>query len=90
MHVKLRNLFLLAVGVAIGYQLASKMREDDPNVVRGPRRESGGNRAVRTVSAQAQRLADQATSKGLDALKRARGTIRDRMMDYESDDAVWN
>jgi hypothetical protein len=88
--VKFRNLFLLAVGVAIGYQLAAKMREEDPNVVRGPRRESGGSRTVRTVSVQAQKLADQAASKGLDAIKRARGSIRDRIVDYESDDAVWN
>lgn len=88
--MKLRNLFLLAVGVAIGYQLAAKMREDDPNVVRGPRRQSGGSRTVRTVSAQAQKLADQAASKGLDVIKRARGSIRDRIVDYESDDAVWN
>ncbi len=88
--MKIRNLLLLAIGIAIGYKLAAKMREDDPNVVAGPRRDSNGSRTLRTVSAQAQRLGDQATTKSLDLIKRARGTLRDRMGDYESDDAVWN
>jgi hypothetical protein len=86
--VKLRNLLLIAIGIFVGYKLATKMREDDPNVVSGPRRESG--RTARTVSAQAQRLADQATTKSLDMIKRARGSLRDRAGNYESDDAVWN
>ena len=84
--MKLRNLLLIAFGMFVGYKLAAKMREDDPNVVSGPRRESGG-RAVRTVSAQAQRLADQATTKSLEMIKRARGSLRDRT---GSDEAVWN
>jgi hypothetical protein len=88
--VKIRNLLLLAIGIGIGYKLATKMREDDPNVVAGPRRDSNGSRTLRTVSAQAQRLGDQATTKSLDLIKKARGTLRDRMSDYESDDAVWN
>jgi hypothetical protein len=88
--LKIRNLLLLAIGIAIGLKLAAKMREDDPNVVAGPRRDSNGSRTLRTVSAQAQRLGDQATTKSLDLIKRARGTLRDRMGDYESDDAVWN
>jgi hypothetical protein len=88
--VKLRNLLLIVIGIAIGYKIAAKMREDDANVVKGPRQESGGNRAVRTVSTQAQRLADQATTKSLEMIKRARGSLRDRMGEYESDDAVWN
>ena len=88
--MKLRNLLVLMIGIAIGYKIAAKMREDDPNVVTGPRRESNGSRTVRTVSAQAQRLADQAATKGLQAVKRARGSLRERMGDYETDDAVWN
>jgi hypothetical protein len=88
--VKVRNLLLLAIGIGLGYKFATKMREDDPNVVAGPRRESNGGRTRRIVSAQAQRLGDQATTKSLDLIKRARGTLRDRMGDYESDDAVWN
>ncbi|MGH2596178.1 MAG: hypothetical protein ACRDH7_09470 [Actinomycetota bacterium] len=88
--MKLRNVLLLVIGIAIGYKIAATMRQDDPNVVKGPRRESGGSRTVRTVSAQAQRLADQATTKSLQAIKKARVSLRDRMGDYESDDAVWN
>jgi hypothetical protein len=88
--VKIRNPLLLAIGIGIGYKLAAKMREDDPNVIAGPRRDSNGGRTLRTVSAQAQRLGDQATTKSLDLIKRARGTLRDRMGDYENDDAVWN
>jgi hypothetical protein len=87
--VRFRNLLLIAIGIAIGLKLAAKMREDDPNVVSGPRRESG-SRAVRTVSVQAQRLADQATTKSLDMIKRARSSLRERKSDYESDEAVWN
>ncbi len=87
--MRLRNLILIGLGIFIGYKLAAKMREDDPNVVSGPRRESG-SRTARTVSAQGKRLADQATMKSLDMIKRARGSLRDRMSDYESDEAVWN
>ena len=87
--MKVRNLILIVIGIFVGYKLAAKMREDDPNVVSGPRRESG-SLTVRTVSAQAQRLAYQATTKSLDMIKRARGSLRDRISDYESDDAVWN
>ena len=34
--MKLRSLLLVAVGIGIGYSIAAKMREDDPDVVRGP------------------------------------------------------
>jgi len=90
--VKLRNLLLLALGIGIGVKLATRIREDDPNVVKGPRRQEafGSSRALRSVSARAQRLADQAATKSLDAIKRARGSLRDRITDYESDDALWN
>ena len=88
--MKIRNLLLLGIGIGIGYKLAAKMREDDPDVVAGPRRDSNGSRTLRTVSAQAQRLGDQATTKSLHLIKRARGTLRERMGEHESDDAVWN
>jgi hypothetical protein len=91
--MKLRNLILIALGIAIGYKLFAKVHEDDPSVVKGPQRRQegfGSGRAGRTVSSQAQRIAEQATSKSLDIIKRARGSLRDRMGEYESDDAVWN
>ena len=82
--MRLRNLILIGLGIFIGYKLAAKMREDDPSVVKGPQRQA------RTVSTQAQRIAGQATTKSLEIIKRARGSLRDRMGEYESDDAVWN
>ena len=92
--MKLRNLFILIAGFMIGYQLGKRAAADDPNVVKGPQRQHlngvGSNRAMRTVSAQAQRLADQATTKSLDAIKRTRTSIKDRLSNREVDDAVWN
>lgn len=91
--MKLRNVILIAVGIFIGYKLAAKMREDDPSVAKGPQRRQegfGSNRTARTVSTQAQRIAEQATTKSLNIIKRARGSLRDRMGEYERDDAVWN
>jgi hypothetical protein len=82
--MKIRTLLLLVIGIGIGYAIANRMREDDPNVVTGPQRRTG-----RTVSIQAQKLADQATMKSLELVKRARGSIRDRMAS-NGDDAVWN
>ena len=90
--MRLRTLILIAFGIFIGYKLAAKMREDDPSVVKGPQRQQGVRlrRTARTVSTQAQRIAGQATTKSLEIIKRARGSLRDRMGEYESDDAVWN
>jgi hypothetical protein len=89
--MKLRNLILIAIGVAIGYQIARRSRADDPNVVKGPQREQSGtaNPAMKLVSSQAQRLADQAAGMSLGAIRRARGAIRTRLSD-EEDDAAWN
>ena len=91
--MKIRNLLLLGIGIGIGYKLAAKMREDDPGVVKGPQRRQeglGSGRRGRMVSSQAQRIAEQATNQSMDIIKRARGSLRDRMGEYESDDAVWN
>ena len=88
--MKLRNLLLIGLGIAVGMQISRRLREDDPNVVRGPQRPQSGGAAptVRIVSAQAQRLADQATAKSLDVIRRARGAIRTRLV--EDDDGAWN
>jgi hypothetical protein len=88
--MRLRSLILIALGIAIGLQIARRMREDDPNVVKGPQREASGsaNPAVRLVSSQAQRLADQAAGMSLGAIRRARGAIRTRLGDEE--EAAWN
>lgn len=87
--MKLRSLFLLIAGVALGMKLAAKLREDDPNVLRGPQRKRSDQRpALRDVSGQVQRITDVATGKSLDAIRRVRSGIRDRL--GENDAAAWN
>jgi hypothetical protein len=90
--MRLRSLVLLGAGVAIGFRVARKLSEDDPEVVSGPSRtQAPSNPVVRLASSQAQRLADRATVASLDAIRRARGAIRDRLGDDEIyDDATWN
>ena len=89
--MKLRSLFLVAAGITIGYSLARKMREDDPQVVRGPQARATSSPGLRLVSGQAQRIADQASVRSLEAIRRARGAIRTRLGEPETfDDAAWN
>jgi len=89
--MKVRNLVLLIAAISLGWWLANKRHEDVPNVVKGPRDEiRSGNAATRFVSGRAQRLADQAAAKSLDAVRRARGAIRERLSTYETDDSIWN
>jgi hypothetical protein len=87
--VRLRSLFLLIAGVALGMKLAGKLREDDPNVLHGPQRvRSARGPGLRLVSTQVQRLTDVATGKSLEAIRRVRSEIRDRL--GEDDAAAWN
>jgi hypothetical protein len=89
--MRLRNLVLLIAAISLGWWLANKHHEDVPEVVKGPRDDARtGNAATRFVSGQAQRLADQAAAKGLDAVRRARGAIRERLSSHEIDDSIWN
>ena len=87
--MKLRSLILLVTGVVLGMKLAAKLREDDPNVLKGPqRRRSDQGPSLRLVSGQVQRLTDAATGRSLDAIRRVRSEIRDRL--GEDDAAAWN
>ena len=87
--MKLRSLFLLIAGVALGMKLAAKLREDDPNVLHGPQRKRSDQQpALRLVSGQVQRITDAATGRSLDAIRRVRSGIRDRLA--EDDAAAWN
>lgn len=92
--MKLRSLLFVAIGIGIGYSVAHKMRQDDPDVVHGPQREqaSGARPSLRLVSGGAQRLADQAGVMSLGAIRRARGAIRSRLTEYDEygNDASWN
>ena len=88
--LKLRNLLILAIGAVLGYKMAAKMREDDPDIVHGPQRvRSTRSSGLRLVKRPAQRLADQATGKSLAAIRRTRGAIRARLGEQD-DDAAWN
>ncbi|MDH4112766.1 MAG: hypothetical protein OEV60_08815 [Actinomycetota bacterium] len=89
--MKLRSLVFVAAGIAIGYTVSQRMREDDPEVVRGPQRETDRSPALRLVAGQAQRVADRASVRSIEAIRRARGAIRNRLDDDGSlDDAAWN
>jgi hypothetical protein len=86
--MRLRTLILIAVGIALGYKLAKRSTEDDPAIVKGPRDEQRtSNPAFRLISGQAQKLADQATVKSLDAIRGARRALQSRL---DEDDAAWN
>jgi hypothetical protein len=88
--MRLRSLLLLVAGVFLGLKIAEKLREDDPYVVHGPHRARATQRpALSLVSTQVQRLGDVATSKSLDAIRRLRGQIRDRLGE-DDDVAAWN
>jgi len=87
--MKLRSLILLVAGVMIGIKVAAKLREDDPDVLHGPQRTRSDQRpALRLVSTQVQRITDAATGKSLEAIRRLRGEIRERL--GEDDAAAWN
>ncbi len=87
--MKLRTLFLFGAGLVAGFMLARKMSEDDPDVVTGPTRARASSPAARMVGTQAQRLAGRATVLSLDAIRKARGAIRERLGEDVYDDAAW-
>ncbi len=92
--MKLRSPLIFLAGIGVGYSLATRLRQDDPDVVHGPQRQRDGQSgpALRLVSDGAQRIADQAGVLSLDAIRRARGAIRSRLSEYDdyTDDASWN
>jgi hypothetical protein len=89
--MKLRSFVLVAAGIGIGYSIAQKMHDDDPEVVRGPQRKPAGSPGLQLVTGQAQRIGDQVSVRSLDAIRRARGAIRTRLGETETfDDAAWN
>jgi hypothetical protein len=89
--MKLRSIFLFGAGVMAGLAIARKLHEDDPEVLHGPSRsDAPANPALRVVSGQASRLADRASVMSLDAIRKARGAIRDRLGEDPYDDAAWS
>ena len=89
--MKLRSLFLFGAGVATGLTIARKLSADDEDIVHGPQRTtSDQGPAIRAMSATTQRLSERATVLSLDAIRRARGAIRDRLGETTYDDAAWS
>lgn len=88
--MKLRTFILFGAGVVTGLAIAKKMSEDDPEVLHGPTKTQATSPALAVVSDQAQRVVDLASVKSLDAIRRARGVIRDRLGEYAYDDAAWS
>jgi hypothetical protein len=89
--MKLRSLFLFGAGVATGLAIANKLAADDENIAHGPQRTvSTANPAMRVMSATTQRLSERATVLSLDAIRKARGAIRDRLGESTYDDAAWS
>lgn len=89
--MKVRSILLFGAGVLAGLAVARKMKEDDPEVLHGPARAaSPANPALRLVSQQAQRVADRAGVLSLDAIRKARGAIRERLGEDGYDDAAWS
>ena len=90
--LKLRNLILVGAGIGIGYALSQKLHEDDPDVVHGPQRSTRSSSVpgMSLVKGQAARIGDQASVRSLEAIRRARGAIRDRLGESVDDDAAWN
>jgi len=87
--MRLRSLLLFGAGIATGLAIARKATEDDPAVQHGPTK-APANPAVRAMTTQAQRMADRATVASLEAIRKARGAIRQRLADEPYDDATWN
>jgi hypothetical protein len=90
--MKLRSLVLFGAGVFVGFAIARKIREDDPQVLHGPTTTAtSSNPALRVVSDGAQRLADRAGLASLSAIRRARVAIRERLGDDPYyDGATWS
>jgi hypothetical protein len=83
----LRTIVVFSAGIAAGLAIARKMTEDDPDVLHGPTRATSQSPARRLASAQAQRITNRAQVASLDAIRRARGRIRERLGE---DDVAWN
>jgi hypothetical protein len=89
--MKLRSLFLFGAGIATGLAIAKKLSADDEDIVHGPQRtQTNTNPALRALSSGRQKLSDRATVLSLDAIRKARGAIRDRLGESSYDDAAWS
>jgi hypothetical protein len=88
--MKLRSLVLFGAGVATGVAIMRRLTEDDPDIAHGPQRRADANPALRAISQQTVKLSDRATVMSLDAIRRARTLLQERIAANEfEDDAAW-
>jgi hypothetical protein len=88
--MKLRSLVLFGAGVATGVAIMRRLTADDPEVVHGPQRRTDTSPALRVLSEQTARISDRATVRSLDAIRRARARLQERIAATEFDDAAWS
>jgi len=88
--MKLRSLFVFGAGVLAGLAIARKMTEDDPQILHGPSDAKSAGPARRAVSSGSQKLADKAGVASLEAIRKARGKIKERLGDEGYEDAAWS
>jgi hypothetical protein len=85
-----RSLIVFSAGVAAGLALARKMTEDEPEVLHGPSTAAGsGSPGLRVVTSGTSRIADKVGVASLDAIRKTRTKIRERLGD-DADDAAWS
>jgi hypothetical protein len=70
--------------------IAKKMSADDEAIVHGPQRTTSTNPMMRAFSDRTSMLSDRATVRSLDAIRRARVAIRDRLAEQGYDEAAWS
>jgi hypothetical protein len=89
--MKLRSILLFGAGVATGVAIMRRLTEDDPDVVSGPQRRVDTNPALRAISQQTARLSERATVLSLDAIRRARVALQERIGEgeYDDEDVAW-
>jgi hypothetical protein len=88
--MKLRSLFLFGAGVVTGLMIAKKLASDDEAIVHGPQRTPAANPMMRAFSDRTAAISDRATVRSLDAIRRARVAIRDRLAEQGYDEAAWS
>ena len=88
--MKLRTLFLFGAGVVTGLVIAKKLSADDEEIVHGPQQVRSANPMMRAFSDRTAAFSDRATVRSLDAIRRARVAIRDRLAEQGYDEAAWS
>ena len=89
--MKLRSIVLFGAGVATGIAIMRRLTADDPEIIHGPHRRADTSPALRVLSEQTARISDRATVLSLDAIRRARTMLQERISATEfDDDAAWS